>query len=115
VLPWQGRDIIRDFRSKNEADKLKHRGSLEYKVPYLPTTCYFVRHGESLDNASFDNFCGISNPPLTENGFHQADLTGCCLIDAKIEKIFTSPLKRAHDTARHIKSKAGGTLIIDEI
>lgn len=58
---------------------------------------YFVRHGESILNAK-----GIRQGPdgsLSENGKHQADITGSRLTRRKIQIILASPYTRTKETA----------------
>lgn len=63
---------------------------------------YFTRHGETLWNLDH-RFQGWKDSELTENGVKRAELLGNRFKDIKIDKIFTSPLKRAKRTAYLIK------------
>ncbi len=71
---------------------------------------YFVRHGESEANAR-GIFAGQrENSPLTEEGREQARLTAQRLktrTKAHIDKIVSSPLKRAQETAKIIAEEIG--------
>lgn len=71
---------------------------------------YLVRHGESEWN-KLKKIQGQIDIPLTEKGIEQAKLIGKRLINEGIEKIYTSDLKRAYDTASII----GKMLNIDVI
>jgi broad specificity phosphatase PhoE len=71
---------------------------------------YLVRHGESEWN-KLKKVQGQIDIPLTEKGIEQAKLIGKRLINEGIEKIYTSDLKRAYDTASII----GKMLNIDVI
>lgn len=62
---------------------------------------YLVRHGESEANISM-RFSGITDVELTETGALQAVKAGKKLKGEKIHKIFSSPLKRAKNTAEII-------------
>lgn len=62
---------------------------------------FLVRHGESEWN-KLKKVQGQKDVPLTEKGIEQAKLIGKRLINEGIEKIYTSDLKRAYDTARII-------------
>jgi broad specificity phosphatase PhoE len=61
---------------------------------------YFVRHGESTANLRRE-FCntGVKHP-LTENGVEQARAVAGALSGLPVERIYTSPLWRAVQTAR---------------
>lgn len=50
---------------------------------------YIVRHGDPI----------YETDTLTERGFLQAEAVGKRMLDAKIDRIFTSPMGRAKDTA----------------
>ena len=71
---------------------------------------YLVRHGESKWN-KLKKIQGQQNIPLTEKGIEQAKLVGKRLVDEGIEKIYSSDLKRAYDTAKIV----GDMLKIDVI
>lgn len=64
---------------------------------------YFVRHGESEMNVA-ELASGHIDTPLTDKGIAQADIAGLSIKDRKIvfDRIFSSPLKRAHHTAKGI-------------
>lgn len=63
---------------------------------------YFIRHGETIWNVQ-KKFQGLSDSPLTEKGIKQAKLLGEKLKDIKFDKIYSTSLKRANDTANYIK------------
>ena len=61
-----------------------------------------IRHGESVFN-KLGIVQGHTNSPLTNTGVEQAKLTGEWLKNtANISRIYTSPLKRAYQTAQII-------------
>lgn len=76
----------------------------------MPNTIYVVRHGQDQDNAD-GILNGHRDSQLTELGRQQAEQTAGRLKDVKIEIIYTSPLRRAYDTARIIADE----LKVDEI
>lgn len=63
---------------------------------------YFTRHGETMWNLEH-RFQGWKDSELTENGIKRAELLGKRFNDLKIDKIFTSPIKRAKRTAELIR------------
>lgn len=67
---------------------------------------YIIRHGQDEDNAQ-KILNGRRDKPLTKKGFKQAQKTRDKIIKSKIkfDKIYSSPLKRAHQTAKIISSK----------
>jgi broad specificity phosphatase PhoE len=67
---------------------------------------YLVRHGESEANIS-RRFSGITDVELTERGALQAVKAGRKLKGEKILNIFSSPLKRAKNTAEIIADEIG--------
>lgn len=75
---------------------------------------YFVRHGETEWN-KLKKFQGLCDSPLTEKGILQAKLLSKHLKDIKFDKIYSSNLKRAKDTAKIIIGERDINLnIIDE-
>lgn len=65
------------------------------------TEVIFVRHAQP--DVNFEGVVGDSiDPPLTEYGRMQARLVGEALSVKKIDAVFTSPMKRARETAEAI-------------
>lgn len=62
---------------------------------------YLVRHGESEANIQ-KRYSGITDVDLSEKGKLQAAAAGKNLVPEKISHVYSSPLKRAKDTARII-------------
>lgn len=62
---------------------------------------YLVRHGESEANIQ-RRYSGITDVDLSQSGRMQAKVAGQHLIYEKILNIYSSPLKRARDTAKII-------------
>ena len=65
---------------------------------------YIVRHGETLWNRE-KRLQGREDIELSEKGREVARLTGEALMDTRIDKIFSSPLKRAYETACLIRNE----------
>lgn len=63
-----------------------------------------ARHGQSVLNSKGKNiYQGVIDSELTEDGRKQAEMLASRLKNHKIEVIYTSPLKRAMETARIIQ------------
>ena len=65
-----------------------------------------ARHGETEWNVS-EVFRGRRDIGLNEMGIKQAELLGHYLKDLRIEAVYSSPLKRALDTARSVAKHHG--------
>ncbi|XP_035712322.1 fructose-2,6-bisphosphatase TIGAR isoform X2 [Folsomia candida] len=61
----------------------------------------FVRHGETVANVG-RIIQGHSHGELTERGISMAEHLGRHLSEEKFTRVFSSDLKRCHDTTRHI-------------
>jgi broad specificity phosphatase PhoE len=68
-----------------------------------------VRHGETRWNRE-KRVQGRTDIELNDIGVEQAHRLACALQNEKIEAIYSSPLKRAHDTARIIGQFHGRTI-----
>lgn len=73
------------------------------------TTIYLIRHGESQGNKE-KLFRGRTDFDLSDNGIIQARQLGKRLAGIKFDAVFSSPLKRAYNTAKAIETK----ITIDE-
>jgi len=73
----------------------------------------FVRHGESAWNAE-NRLCGRTDVPLSEAGRQQAARLAERLSALRLTAIYTSPLRRALETANLIAVHAGLEPVIDE-
>ena len=62
---------------------------------------YIIRHGETAWNVQ-KRLQGVSDTELNEKGIQMAKLTAEALKDVPFDCCFTSPLKRAKDTALYI-------------
>lgn len=65
----------------------------------VETTLYIVRHGENPANISREFSYRLVDYPLTEKGVRQAEETAAYFRDRAIDAVYTSPLKRAVETA----------------
>ena len=74
---------------------------------------YLVRHGETEWNAE-NRMCGRSDIPLSEAGRRQAEALAERLKLIPLEALYSSPLKRALQTARSISELTGLQPIPDE-
>lgn len=75
-------------------------------------TLYLVRHGETAANRDSLGL-GRSDPPLTELGVRQADALAASFGRVPIGAVWSSPLRRARDTAEKIATVAGVPLTIE--
>jgi phosphoserine phosphatase len=72
-----------------------------------------ARHGETASNRDGLGL-GLQDVPLTEKGRHQAEALAEALAGAKIDAVYSSPLRRALDTAQAIASRHGLEVAVDE-
>jgi probable phosphoglycerate mutase len=70
-------------------------------IPLFARPFYFMRHGESEANLA-DTIAGSLDVALTELGHRQASAAAALLKPVGITAIYSSALKRAHDTAAHV-------------
>ena len=70
------------------------------------TTFYFVRHGESEANAA-QRFAGQTDSPLTGLGRKQAAAVADALGTVRFDRVVSSDLSRARDTAAAIAARQG--------
>jgi probable phosphoglycerate mutase len=87
----------------------------------MPTnTLFLVRHGENKANVTREFSYKKVDYPLTELGVRQAEQTAAYFAgmtgDQRIDAIFSSPLKRAVQTAEIIGAATGhGVTVIEEL
>lgn len=74
---------------------------------------YFVRHGETKGNKE-QKFRGRTDYPLNKNGKIQAKNLRNAIENINFNKIFSSPLKRAYQTAKIISSNSLTKIIKNE-
>ena len=72
-----------------------------------------ARHGETASNRDGLGL-GLQDVPLTEKGRHQAEALAEALAGVKIDAVYSSPLRRALDTAQAIASRHGLEVVVDE-
>ena len=72
----------------------------------MTTTLYLVRHGESESNAA-RVFTGHFDSPLTQNGRRQAEAVAEALARVRVDRVVSSDLSRARDTAEAIALRHG--------
>ena len=79
------------------------------------TRLYLVRHGETVWNVE-DKMQGVKDSPLTEKGIEHARLLGQSIKELSIEvdRIYTSDLGRAFDTAKLVGEALGLDVHKDE-
>ncbi|MCQ2427001.1 MAG: histidine phosphatase family protein [Clostridia bacterium] len=70
------------------------------------TEIYLIRHGESESN-KIDTFAGMTDFALSEKGRVQVAKTAERLKNYGIQAIYSSPLKRAHETAEALSEATG--------
>jgi len=70
------------------------------------TVLYLVRHGESEANAA-GRFAGQTDSPLTERGRAQAETVAEALREVRFDRVISSDLSRAHETAAAIARRQG--------
>lgn len=73
----------------------------------------FVRHGQSMGNFS-KSFLGHTDLDLSPLGYEQSLCTAKYLNDFKIDKIYSSDLLRAHNTAKAYSDISGIEIIEDK-
>ena len=64
----------------------------------MKTTIYLIRHGQSEGNLH-DQFIGHTDIPLTDLGRQQAQMAAAYLKDIPVDRIYSSDLQRAYETA----------------
>ena len=74
---------------------------------------YIVRHGETVWNKE-RRLQGHTNIPLSEYGRELAKKTGEALKNVRIDRIYSSPLDRAYETAVLIRGKRDIEIVKDD-
>jgi len=75
---------------------------------------YFVRHGENMANLTKEMSYKKVDYPLTDKGFLQSQQTADYLAALPVQAVYSSPLKRAAQTASMIAARTGLTIQIEE-
>lgn len=68
------------------------------------TRLILIRHGQTDYNLQ-NRYCGFSDPPLNSRGIWQSGRLAACLRNIKIDKVYSSDLKRSYQTAGIIFKK----------
>ena len=77
-----------------------------------PTRIHLIRHGTTLLNRE-NRYRGRRDVPLDQGGWEDAWGAARVLESQGIEAVYTSPLRRARDTARIIADVAGLDAVVD--
>lgn len=77
------------------------------------TEIYLSRHGQTIWNLS-KRFQGSANSELTPEGIERAKILARRLNDIDLDSIYTSPIKRAYETAVILKGTKNLNIICDE-
>jgi len=78
----------------------------------VTTTLILARHGETEWNRD-GRFQGHADPPLNETGRTQARQLAATLADEPIDAIYSSDLRRAHETAQIVAASKGIDVVVD--
>ena len=81
--------------------------------PGPPTVALLVRHGETPLSAE-KRMSGRGDPELTDRGRAQAQATAERMRGRTLSVVFSSPLRRARQTAEEIASAAGTDLVVED-
>lgn len=68
---------------------------------YMPQKIILVRHGETDYNKE-RRMQGWLDVPLNQNGQSQAEAASAKLVNIKVDALYSSDLRRAHQTAHHL-------------
>jgi broad specificity phosphatase PhoE len=77
---------------------------------------YLARHGQTMFNVVFGKTKrdpGIEDPPLTDEGFRQADDLAHELLDRGVTNILSSPYTRALQTARAVANRLDVPVVVE--
>jgi broad specificity phosphatase PhoE len=79
----------------------RHDPTPTERLPSRMTTMLLVRHGETDWNRD-NRFQGHADPPLNDRGREQARELASRLAGERVDAVYTSPLRRARETAEII-------------
>ncbi len=83
------------------------------RVSRVPTTIVLVRHGETDWNRE-NRFQGHADPPLNDAGRAQARAArASSYATRRFAAAYTSPLRRAHETAAILASELGLEAVLE--
>ncbi len=77
-------------------------------------TVYLVRHGRTFWN-KIKRIQGSIDQPLDEEGIRQAHLLGSHLQGISFERIYSSPLQRAHETAQILNQYVQKEIVLEPV
>jgi probable phosphoglycerate mutase len=80
-------------------------------VPDATQPLLLARHGQTADNAD-GLILGRRDPPLSALGREQARALGAAAMEAGIAIVWSSPLRRAYDTAEIVASATGAPVSV---
>jgi probable phosphoglycerate mutase len=105
-----------DGGAANEPIEVRQENLLtdRFRSSEVPTTIYFVRHGETIltPTRKFSG-TGALDPELTADGLAQAERVAAEVAKLEPDFLVSSPLKRARQTADAIARTTGLTVIDD--
>jgi 2,3-bisphosphoglycerate-dependent phosphoglycerate mutase len=78
------------------------------------THLYLIRHGENLANLTKEFSYRKVDYPLTSKGKLQAEQTALLLQDRGIAAVYSSPLRRAYETAEQLALLLGQDVVVME-
>ncbi|GGS26390.1 phosphoglycerate mutase [Actinokineospora fastidiosa] len=87
-----------------------------FVVPPGATEMILVRHGESapaVPGVPFDLVDGQGDPALAPDGLAQAECVASRLVDAGIDAVYVTPLRRTAETAAPLLGKLGLTARVE--
>ena len=76
------------------------------------TTLILARHGETDWNRD-GRFQGHADPPLNDRGREQARALADAVAGERIEAVYASDLRRAHETAQIVAARKGLEVVVD--
>ena len=97
-------------------DRAADFGQRPFSAPPGSTEILLVRHGQSasfVDGQLFDLVDGHGDPPLSEQGRHQAVQVADRLMHERIDAIYVSTLQRTHQTIAPLAERLGITPIVE--
>jgi len=79
----------------------------------MKTRILLIRHAKTVANKN-GLFGGITDYPLCDEGFEQAEQLAEKLLNVKVDKIYSSPLLRANQTIAPYAEKVNKEIIIED-
>lgn len=76
------------------------------------TRLILIRHGET-EYTLQERYCGFSNPPLNDKGIWQSERLAGLLEDVGIDKVYSSDLLRACETAKIISKNRSFEITVE--